>query len=385
MLKRKRINTEYPGVYYFVSTAIGSNKPEKVYYIMYRKKGVLINEKAGRQYQDDMTPARASHLRARRIEGKELANKERRLAKKASKIAEQNKWTIYRLWESYKSHKDNFKGFVTDENRFNNHISPVFGDKEPREIDSLSVHRFRKKLLNTRKPGTVKNVLELLRRIINYGIKNNLCDGINFTIKMPQFDNETTDDLSPEQLASLLHEIEHSDNIIAASMMLTALYSGMRRGEMFKLQWSDVDFDHGFIYLRNPKGNTTQRIPMNTELRQVFMRLPQTSDYVFPGKNGSMRVDIKRAVNAIKKAADLPKEFRPLHGLRHVYASMLASSGKVDMYTLQKLLTHKGPAMTQRYAHLRDDALKKASELAGNIISNAAKGQMNDNNIMNIK
>ena len=69
----------------------------------------------------------------------------------------------------------------------------------------------------------------------------------------------------------------------------------------------------------------------------------------------------------------LPKDFRPLHGLRHVYASMLASSGQVDMYTLQKLLTHKDPKMTQRYAHLRDDALKRASNLAGNLIKESYK------------
>ena len=41
------------------------------------------------------------------------------------------------------------------------------------------------------------------------------------------------------------------------------------------------------------------------------------------------------------------------------------------MYILQKLLTHKSPTMTQRYAHLRDDALKRASDLAGNIIEQA--------------
>jgi hypothetical protein len=51
---------------------------------------------------------------------------------------------------------------------------------------------------------------------------------------------------------------------------------------------------------------------------------------------------------------------------------MLASSGEVDMYTLQKLLTHKSPQMTQRYAHLRDDALKRAADLAGRIITEAA-------------
>ena len=74
-------------------------------------------------------------------------------------------------------------------------------------------------------------------------------------------------------------------------------------------------------------------------------------------------------MNKIKGKAKLPKEFRVLHGLRYVYASMLASSGKVDMYTLQKLLTHKSPNMTQRYAHLRDDALKSVSEVAGGLMS----------------
>ncbi|HQC19863.1 MAG TPA: tyrosine-type recombinase/integrase, partial [Smithella sp.] len=71
------------------------------------------------------------------------------------------------------------------------------------------------------------------------------------------------------------------------------------------------------------------------------------------------------------EAAGLPADFRPLHGLRHTYASMLASSGKVDLYTLQKLLTHKSPVMTQRYAHLRDEALRNASTLAGQIIDAA--------------
>ncbi len=60
-----------------------------------------------------------------------------------------------------------------------------------------------------------------------------------------------------------------------------------------------------------------------------------------------------------------------MHGLRHAYASMLASSGKVDMYTLQKLLTHKSPKMTQRYAHLRDKALMDAANLAGDLIADA--------------
>ena len=53
---------------------------------------------------------------------------------------------------------------------------------------------------------------------------------------------------------------------------------------------------------------------------------------------------------------------------------MLASSGKVDLYVLQRLLTHKDSSMTQRYAHLRDEALKRASDLAGDLITEAING-----------
>jgi len=86
-----------------------------------------------------------------------------------------------------------------------------------------------------------------------------------------------------------------------------------------------------------------------------------------------MRKDVKGVTRRIRDRAKLPKDFRPLHGLRHSYASMLASSGKVDMYWLQKLLTHKSPQMTQRYAHLRDEVLKNASDIAGDIVSAADK------------
>jgi hypothetical protein len=56
MPAQKRHKTKYAGVYYIEGTAVGSNKKEKIYYIMYRKDGRQIHEKAGRQYQDDMTP-----------------------------------------------------------------------------------------------------------------------------------------------------------------------------------------------------------------------------------------------------------------------------------------------------------------------------------------
>ncbi len=114
---------------------------------------------------------------------------------------------------------------------------------------------------------------------------------------------------------------------------------------------------------------------MNNPTRQLLLEHPRTdSEFVFPGRGGRQRVDINKQVNRIKKQAGLPQDFRALHGLRHVFASIAASSGEVDMYTLQKLLTHKSPTMTQRYAHLRDEALRRASDLVGDILTGIING-----------
>lgn len=317
-----------------------------------------------------MTAAKAALKRSKRIKGKQQSNRERREAELARKETEAGRCTIERLWKQYKKTKPGLKGLRTDENRFVKHLNPAFGEKEPKDILPLDVKRIELKLLKIRKSATVRNTLELLRRIINFGEKNRLCKGIDFTIQMPEVHNERTEDLSPAQLTRLLAAIEADTHPQAGNLMLMALYTGMRRGELFKLNWSDIDFPKGFISIRDPEGGTDQQIPLNDAARQILENHPKDkkSPYVFFSRGGRLRIDINKAVNGIKTEAKLPKDFRPLHCLRHAYASMLASSGEVDLYTLQKLLTHKSPKMTQRYAHLRDSTLKRAANLAIDIV-----------------
>lgn len=385
-----RQKTDYPGVYFREVRRIGGKPKEKerVYYITFKKDGKTIEEKVGRQYVDDMTPSRAAGIRAERIEGKRLSRKQLREQQEAEKQAEKDKWTISKLWEQYKVSNPNLKGKVTDENRFEKHLKKPFGDKEPKELVPLDLSRVRIKLSKKHKPATVKNVFELLRRIINFGVNQQLCEGLSFKITMPKVNNEKTEDLTPEQLSALLKAINADSNLQAANFMRLILYTGMRRGEGFRLKWQDIDFERGFITLRDPKGGVNQKIPINDAARELLENHPATKDseYVFPGRKGGQRVDIKKQVNRIKKKAKLPKDFRALHGLRHVYASMLASSGKVDLYTLQKLLTHKSPQLTQRYAHIRDEALKNAANVAGNIIEEIGKlkeeAQEDDDNVL---
>ncbi|ABK19662.1 tyrosine-type recombinase/integrase [Syntrophobacter fumaroxidans] len=409
----KRHKTNYPGVFYREADRIGGKGAEKVYYILFKQDGKVLEEKVGRQFVDDMTPARAAGIRAERIEGKRPSRKEikeeREAQEHAVKEAEANRWTITRLWEEYKRGTPGLKGIVTDENRFEKHIKPIFGDKQPHELGALDVDRLRigllkkarkpavqktpgdskpgtvKKSVDPLKPGTVKNVLELLRRIINFGVKKNLCTGAGFAIELPKVNNLRTEDLTPDELAKLMDAIEKDENLIAANLMKMALFTGMRRGELFRLKWSDLDFERGFIHIRGPKGGVDQTIPVNEEARKILQSHRRTnSGFVFPGRGGHQRIDIHKSVNKIKEAAGLPKGFRALHGLRHAYASMLASSGKVDLYTLQRLLTHKSPTMTQRYAHLRDSALRNASDLAGEIITGIMDAKQDEKSILDI-
>jgi integrase len=358
----KRIKTNYPGIFYREGQRLGGRGTEKIYYIVFKdKQGKVIEEKAGRQYSDDMTPAKASAIRSERIEGKRLSRKQIR---EQQKTVPKTAWTFDRIWETYKVRREYNKGAKIDNYRYTKHVKPIFGDKEPSSLKEEEIDIFRINLSKSYKPQTVKHILNLVIRISNFAVTNKYCEGISFKVLKPKVSNERTEDLTSEQMALLLTAIEAHPDIQSANFMLMALYSGMRKSELFRLQWADIDFDRGFIHIRDPKGVDDQIIPLNEATRNILQNHPkEKSEFIFPGKKGGKRVNIYRQTSKIKAAAQLHKDFRPLHGLRHTFASTLASSGQVDMYTLQKLLTHKSPQMTQRYAHLRDETLKRASNL----------------------
>jgi integrase len=367
MAKQIRHKTSYPGVYFVEGKAIGRTGTERIYYIRYKRKGKATEEKVGRQYGDDMTPARAAGIRSQRIEGKQQDNQARR------KITEEKKqsWTIEKLWDSYREQRP---GGVnrSDISFWNVYLKNTSGKKQPKNLVKLDTDRLRINLLKKRSPQTVKHVLALLRRIINYGVNQGFIAPLPFKITLPSVDNIKTEDLTPEQLQNLFEVINSTHLTTAANMMKLVLYSGLRRGEIFKLQWADIDFHRGFIHILAPKGGKSQKVPLNSNARALFESIPeQESEYIFPARGGGPRKDITKDARAIKEAAGLPADFRPFHGLRHVYASMLASSGQVDMYTLQKLLTHKSPQMTQRYAHYRDEAMRRASDTVDDILAEA--------------
>ncbi|OIP34753.1 MAG: hypothetical protein AUK27_06380 [Deltaproteobacteria bacterium CG2_30_66_27] len=384
--------TTYPSVLYLeTASRTPDGKKEKIYYVRYRSPdGRQHFERAGKKIT---TAGKANQVRTARSRGTELPNEDRRAAKAASEQAEVERWTLSKLWTEYKAGRPGMKRSATDETNFKLYLSPAFGDKEPREVAPLDVDRLRLTLSKKKAGGTVKNILELLRRLSNFAAKKQLCAPLPFRVTLPKVNNIRTEDLNAEQMARLLGILR--DGTVtdkagkktlldqdAREMMLLALFTGARRGEILRLKWDDIDFQRGFITLREPKGGTDQTIPLPDDARELLKNRPRRdgSAYVFPGRKikgqeERPRADAAKSFRAIRAAAGLPASFRPMHGLRHTFASMLASSGEVDLYTLQRLLTHKSPMMTARYAHLRDETLKAASNVAGRLMRETTADQ----------
>lgn len=363
----------YRGVYVYEREDAGG-RVTRTYYITYTRGGRGIEEKAG-VASPGFRAKDAADLRYRKMNEGGITNKERRsrLAKEAqeAKKAKEASWSMERVFNTYMEAQGGHKSAAQDNSRWKVHLSPILAGKKPEDIVALDVDRIKKAARDGNySKSTLRNNLELLRRLLNFARDRDLCVVSDVKVKLPDPDNQKTEFLTPGQIQKLMEALEQESDAYLVGIVKMALLTGMRRGELFKLEWEDIDRHRGFITIRSPKGGKTQEIPLNKAAEEILESLPRKKDspYVFPGRGGNQRQDVSKGLRRLRKNADLPTDFRMLHGLRHTFASSLASSGKVDLHTLQKLLTHKGPQMTQRYAHLSDAALHRAAAVAADII-----------------
>ncbi|MCS5543073.1 MAG: site-specific integrase [SAR324 cluster bacterium] len=351
MPRQIRVSTEYSGVY-FVKLA----NQDQSFFIRYKRNGKSVEEKAGRSNQG-WNAEKAYQLRTERMSGTSAAGYE---LQSNSDLLSQQDWTFSKIFSEYLRLRNKLKGRANDIYRFKNYLEKEFANITPSCVTQDDIERFKHNLQNRGlKPATIRHVLELLRRLANFAAKNNLCSGLSFKIQMPKVENYKTEELTNAQLQKLMQVLEEESDIQVSNLVRLALYTGMRRGELFNLNWGDIDFYNKTITVKSDNKGDQPTIPLNEMAEKVLVEHAHTekgSKFVFPGRGGKKRTECKRPLLRIREKAGLPDDFRILQGLRHVYASMLVSSGKVDLETLQSLLTQKSPLMTQRYAHLLDES-----------------------------
>jgi integrase len=284
--------------------------------------------------------------------------------------------TLGEIWKHYLPWAmENKKSWQADEWNYHRHIEPRFKDKPLDKISPFDLEKLKIELSRaTTSTGqnyakaTIKHQLVLLRRLYNLARKWGHYAGSSpfANIEMPKLDNQVTEFLEDEQVARLFKTLDEWPFKDSVAFVKFALFTGLRRGELFKLRWDDVDLDRRFVTLREPKGGKSQTLAISPPAADVLRTLERTSEYCFPGKDGNQRANFRGPWVRIRKAADLPEDFR-FHGLRHHFASSLVSKG-IDLAIVKELLTHKDIGTTQRYAHLAPSAIRDAVEKSAEIL-----------------
>ena len=176
------------------------------------------------------------------------------------------------------------------------------------------------------------------------------------------------------ELQRLTEALATYEDTQAANIIRMLLLTGARRNEVLAIRWADLNLTDG--NWTKPASTTKQKkthtTPLSAPTRQLLAKLSKSADteYVFPGRLGGHRAEIRKAWDDLCRAANI--EGLRVHDLRHSYASQLASSG-FGLEVIGKLLGHSQPATTARYAHLFDEVTRKATERVGAVI--AANGK----------
>jgi integrase len=257
------------------------------------------------------------------------------------------------------------------------HIRPALGQRKVATLAFADVDALHRAVTKRSGPYLANRVLATLSKMCALGMKwgwrhDNPCRGVerNDEAKRKRYATRT-------ELERLTKALADHDDADAADIFRLLLLTGARSGEVRGLTWDQLDLEAGTW--TKPGATTKQRsehvVPLSAPARQVLATREKTSKskFVFPGKLGGGRVEIKGNWARICKAAKITG--LRIHDLRHSYASQLASAG-VSLHTIGALLGHTQPQTTHRYAHLFDDPLREATERVGAIIAGKPRGEI---------
>ena len=266
---------------------------------------------------------------------------------------------------------------TSDESNLRNHVLPALGPKKVAAVTRADVARFHHSMRDT--PGAANRVLALLSKMFTLAEKWGLCpDGTNPCRHVERYPERKLERfLSEAELARLAEVIAEAErtrtelpSALAAIRLL--LFTGARLSEILSLRWEHVDMEGQCLRLPDSKSGA-KTIYLPPAGLEVLDGLGQSDDnpYVIAGaKHGSHLVNLRKPWGRIRARAGLD-DVR-LHDLRHSFASM-AVAGGLSLPVIGALLGHTQPTTTQRYAHLADDPLKQAANIAGGRIAAAMK------------
>ena len=280
-----------------------------------------------------------------------------------------------------------------------NHIKPALGDMPLEKLTAMDLQRLYKHLLESgrvectesrNKPKglsvkTVRNINQMISSALNCAVEQRLIPA-NPTkgCVLPKLERKEMKILPPENLGIFFEEARRSG---VFELYYIDLATGLRRGELLGLKWSDIDLDKGIIHVRRQvlrqngevaeaplkTKNSYRNIAIGADTIKVLKSMEQKDEYVFPSPfGGPMSPDsVLHMLQRVLKRAGL--ERIRFHDFRHTF-SVLAMQNGVDVKTLSSMLGHYSAGFTlDTYAHVTTSMQKQAANAVGSFLSGALR------------
>lgn len=283
--------------------------------------------------------------------------------------------TLSEFTEEYLNYVRNVKqkrSWTRDKELLTN-LCKYFGDKKLSGIAPKDLEDYKLARLKEVKPATINRALGCLKHLFNLAKRWKKFFGENPVTQVEFFEenNKLERILTPEEEERLLAcSAPHLRPIV-----LCALNTGMRKGEILSLKWSNVDLENNIITIEptNTKSKKTKKLFINSVLRGILLEQKLKgggSEHVFLGSDGN---PIKKLRTSFEKACSRAniKGLR-FHDLRHTAATRMIESG-ANIVAVSRILGHSTLSMTMRYTHPEDsvrDALENLAQTCSKIRSN---------------
>ena len=343
--------------------ARGVYKRGSMYWIRYAGiDGRIIRESSGSRVFKD---AEALHIQRKQTvkEGKQPEIK-RIVNHTFNELVQQ-----YLIWAERQRSFRSKRGFIKQ-------LVEAFGNLPLRRFNSMLIEQYQtERLQKGNKPATVNRLLATLKHMFTKAVEWDMVEDETLKrvrkAKLLEENNKRLRYLSKEECQNLVACCDKH----LRPIVITALNTGMRKGEILGLRWESVDLRHGFVLLEQTKNGERREIPINDRMRSTFQNVIRRLDVpcVFHDPaTGKPYQDVKRSFKTALKRAEI-KNFH-FHDLRHTFASHLVMAG-VDLATVKELLGHKTLTMTLRYAHLAPTHKAKAVEVLDGILNEKSTAQ----------
>lgn len=248
---------------------------------------------------------------------------------------------------------------------------PYLGGRPARAVTATDIARVRDGIGSSHSAASVRTTLAHLGSLFSWAqgqglVASNPCRGVERPTAEPAIDFLSRDEVT----ALLSHAHAHATDL--HPLIATAVYTGLRKGELFGLRWRDIDLAARRLtvarsYDGTPKSGKSRHLRLPAVLVPILTawagRCPKThAGLVFPGRLrdgtwGPLRdTAALRGLPRLLRAAGCRVPAHPWHALRHTFASHFIMQGG-NILTLQKILGHSDVKVTLVYAHLAPDFL----------------------------